>query len=221
MLARNLLPRHGLSAILTPTSTTGKRGKQAVPEPSAHGAIIPRLKDLIDEASRFWGIPVTLQMVSRATGLNIKILRAYHRGKTHAYTLSTVGKLSWFFQCTTDNVIAWHAPGEQPLPPVRVGPTRFPHTMPPAHALISNRIPAKLAGIPFAEVKEGTGLSRNAVHALQNQSTPPERIRGKTLAAICDFLSQRERRCVTLSELLPSEGLGAAEEEMPFDTKAE
>ena len=184
-----------------------------MPELSDHGAIIPRLKDLIDEAKRFWGIRVTLQMLSRATGLNIKILRAYYRRKTFAYTLGTVGKLSWFFQCPTDSVITWHAPGEQSLPPVRVGPTQFPHTMPPDHALIRNRIPAKLAGIPFAEVKAGTGLSRNAVRALQNQGTPPERIRGRTLAAICDFLSQREGRRIPLSELLPGGEHGAAPEE--------
>jgi hypothetical protein len=211
--ARNLLPSYGFSAILTAASITEKRGQHAVPELYAHGAIAPRLKDLIDEARRFWGIRVTLQMLSSTTGLNIKILRAYYRGETSTYTLGTVGKLSWFFQCPTDCVITWHSPGEQRLPPVRVGPIQFPHTMPPAHALIRNRIPAKLADIPFAEVKAGTGLSRNAVRALQNQGTPPERIRGRTLAAICDFLSQREGRRIPLTELLPGVEHGATQEE--------
>jgi hypothetical protein len=183
------------------------------PSPSAsHGKIVSRLKDLMDEASNTWGIPVTLQMVTAATGLNIKIIRTYYHQKTSSYTLKTVGKLRWFFQCDTDSVLSWLPPAEQSLPPVRVGSIQLPRNI-PADLVSRNRIPAKLTNIPFDEVKAGTGLSRNAVHALQNQSAPPERIRGKTLATLCDFLSKREGRRMTLSELLPSVGQGAAEEE--------
>ena len=172
---------------------------------TTHGEITPRLKDLIDEASRFWRIPVTLQMVSRATGLNIKIIRAYYHQGTASYSLKTVGMLRWFFQCTTDSVIAWRPPDEQELPPLRVGLVQFPRTIGPTDSMIRNMIPTKLARIPIEEIKEGTGLSRNTVHAMQNQSSPPERIRGKTLAAVCDFLSQREGRRVAISELLVGE----------------
>jgi Cro/C1-type HTH DNA-binding domain len=187
-----------------------------VQEPSthaSHGKIVPRLKDLIDEASTIWGIPVTLQMVAAATGLNIKIVRAYYHQETASYTLKTVGKLKWFFQCDIDSVLAWRPPAEHSLPPVRVGSIQLPRAITTASLMIRNMIPAKLAGIPFEEVKEGTGLSRNTVHALQNQSVPPERMRGKTLAAVCDYLSRREGRRITLAELLASEGTAEVEDE--------
>jgi DNA-binding Xre family transcriptional regulator len=191
-----------------------------VPNPSSHGDVIPCLKDLIDEASRFWGIPVTLQMVARVTKLNIKIIRAYYyKERTASYTLSTVGKLRWFFACTPAGVLAWIPPAElasPQLPPAQVGPIQLPRRATQEELTIRNMIPARLAGIPLAEITRGTGLSRKTVLALQNQAQPPQRIRRRTLAAICDFLSRREGHQVAISELLVNEATAGKEGKQGF-----
>jgi hypothetical protein len=68
--------------------------------------------------------------------------------------------------------------------------------------LMRNMIPEKPAGAHISEIVKKTGLSRNTVVALQHRERKLSRIGRRTLAVLCDYLSEREGRHVDVSEVL-------------------
>jgi DNA-binding Xre family transcriptional regulator len=172
-----------------------------------HGDVVPRLKDLLVVAHTTWGIPISKRMVARAARLNIKTINDLFNQETTLFDLHTLWKLCWYFQCGIGDLLQWIPPAGPAYPlrlggTVQVGSITLPRTLPSEPHLIRNVILTKLEGVKIAEVAAATGLVANTVATLLNQNDPPTRIARPTLAAVCDYLSQREGRAIEIGELL-------------------
>jgi len=165
------------------------------------------LKDLLEAARATWGIPISKRMVAKEARLNVKTVNDLFNQKTTLYDLHTLWKLCWFFQCSMDDLLQWVPPAgaaeAQPLSGgVRVGSITLPRKLPDERRFIRNAIPGKLQGAKIAEVVAATGLAENTVIAVLNLHDSPKRLARATLAAMCDYLSQRQGRAVAIGELL-------------------
>jgi DNA-binding Xre family transcriptional regulator len=196
--------------ILDITGNHRKRRYQCLPQKmrSTHGDVVPHLKQLLTLANESWkdkvpGIKVSQRLVAHATGINYKTVSEWFNHSTQQFDLLLLGRFCWYFD--TDSVLSYLPASEAPpfsLPQGSIGRAMPPANPCPQGMLIRNTIPEKLAGARISEIAKGTGLSRNTVVALLNRERKISRIDRKTLAALCDYLSKRERRSVEVTELL-------------------
>jgi hypothetical protein len=192
-------------------------GQQGIRKPN--GQVVPRINEVIGAARATWGIAVTKRAVATATGLSATtITNLCSLRHPTLYDLRTLWRLCWFFNCGSGCLLQWIPPAGRAAADrteigVSVGPITLPRAIPARPPALRSLLPELLQGGTQAEIACATGLALNTVAAVRNRRNPPTRLAGSTLAALCDYLSEREGHVVGIAGLFvyepPEPGTGS------------
>jgi DNA-binding Xre family transcriptional regulator len=170
-----------------------------------YGDIAPRLNEVLHYANYRWGTNISRQELARAIGCDTRTIELFASGSIKHYNLFTTAKFRWYFDCRVADLLQRIPPSDQraagvPEADPNVSRVAPPDEPPPGNLVIATRIPELLANYSEKELAAGIPLHRKAIRTLMTRQTT--RIARVTLAALCTFLSAKEKREVGIEDLL-------------------